>query len=228
MKKAVFTFILLLLITFGFSQGYIIGDSITNPDTGWLSTDYVNLLKDRKAVYKKPSGFTEVPGLECFEDNREIFDLIVTCLSHQLLSKDGHFIAFLNILKLPSKQDSVEMRKLFPNTPMEVDNAYISQIRGNIKQALGDSIAQHWRQYVTFYAAKDAKRDFNADTVISFHLQDLNPTKYYKGKYKYIDALFLQKEKRNFLNFYFFYDDEAKKHIKKYLQAIVGTLRYEN
>ena len=91
----------------------------------------------------------------------------------------------------------------------------------------GDTAAQNWKSYVTYYSSTEVRHKFNADTAISFSIK-LNPGEYHLGKYNHLDALFLQRSGRGFVNFYFFYTDKGKKQLAKYWSAMEGVLRYED
>ena len=193
----------------------------------WMPQYHIDILKSMKLTYKKPDGFTEVPGTECFKFIPKL-KLILTCAGNQLHSEDGQFIAFIPIYRILTKQDSIDIKRMFPNGIFEgVDRRHASQIRGNIRYSLGDTAAQNWKSYVTYYSSTDARYKFNADTAISFSIK-LNPGEYYLGKYNHLDALFLQREGKGFINFYCFYTDKAKKHLAKYWNAIEGIFRYED
>lgn len=83
-----------------------------------------------------------------------------------------------------------------------------------------------WTKILHYYPEEVVKNKFNADTVVRFSIT-LQPEDYYKKKFKYVDALFLQKNGRSYVYFYCFYTEKAKKRFDKYWQKIEGVLRYE-
>lgn len=212
------------------AQVYLIGDTSKPVDKSvGLDRYYIDILKSMKLTYKKPDGFKEVPGMECFNKMKKPnrLAIMLSCESNQLYADDEHFTSFMPLHRNFTQQDIIVWKKMFPKLNYDVNELHIGQIKGNINAAFGEKAALEWRNYVTYYSNEDAKNMFNADTVITFFVK-LDSNEYYKGKYKYFDALFIQKNGRGFVNFYCFYDDEGKKNLAKYMKGIEGSLWYEN
>ncbi len=205
----------------------LIGQDTTNLyKYKWMAKYFVDVLKSIKLDYKKPDGFKEVPGWDCFDSIPKLH-LILSCANNQLYADDGHFMAFITINRPFTPHEIIEWKKLFPNGLFDNNKAHMYQIKGNIKYAYGDQAALEWRKYVTYYSTADAKNKFNADTAITFPLK-LDSSDYYKGKYKYLNVLFLEKKDRSWVSFHCFSDDEGKKNLAKYMKAIEGVFRYED
>jgi hypothetical protein len=193
----------------------------------WMPEQHVEVLRSMKLTYKKPAGFMEVPGWDCFKEIPKL-ELIITCAGNQLHAADSQFIAFIPVYRIMTTKDSIDITQMFPNSPFEgVNKMHASQIRGVIRYAVGEEATGNWAKYVTYYSAADAKRKFNADSAVTFSIK-LNPNEYYKGKYNHLDALFIQKAGRGYINFFCFYTDKAKKNLPTYWKAIEGVFRYED
>ena len=196
-------------------------------DNRWLSQFYRNILDTMKLTYKPSSLFVEVPGGECFNDQLYLKESM-SCVRHQLQSKDGEFVAFIAIYKPFTEQFSLEMKKLLPGFSHDyVDKQHISNIKQNIRWLVGKEAANHWKEHVSYYPGEEAHQKFNADTAILVPIK-LNERDHYKGKYNNFNALYLQKKGRGFVNFYFFYTDAAKKDLPLYIKEIEGIFRYED
>ena len=192
-----------------------------------MSEHRAAVLSSMKLTYTKPNGFTEEQALECFEDHAKLA-LIITCAGNQLQANDGQFIAFIPFQRILTKQDSADIKGLFPGAVFPgVDNLHTTQIKDDIRHARGEKEAAHWKRYVTYYAPADAKRKFNADTAITYSVR-LDPGEYYKGKYNHLDALFIQRKGRGYVNFFCFYTDKAKENFSAYWKAMEGVFRYED
>ena len=196
-------------------------------DMDWMGPHYAEILKTMKLTYKKPVGFSEVMGVECFKNNPKL-ERIITCAGHQLHSNDEQFIAFIPIYKIFDKKDSIDMQKLMPSRSFDViDKLHTSQIRNKIRHSLGKESERNWKKYVKYYSAEEARHKFNADSAIFFTIK-LDSADYFKGKYNHLEALYLQKKGRGFVNFYCFYTDKAKKDLPAYWKAIEGIFRYDD
>lgn len=196
-------------------------------DDRWLSQFYRNILDTMKITYKASSLFVEVTGSECFND-KPFLKASLTCVTHQLQSKDGEFVAFIAIYKPFTKKYSIEMKKLLPGASFNyVDKQHISNIKGNIQWLVSREASDNWKKHVIYSPAEEAHQKFNADTAILIPIE-LTERDYYKGKYNHFNALYLQKKGRGFVNFYYFYTDAAKKDLPLYIKEIEGILRYED
>src|SRR5699024_8461632 len=178
---------------------------ISNPDD-YVEGTFIRKapLKSMKAVYKSPSGFKYVEGLECFNSIPRIHWML-TCQDNAFYADDGHFMFFWFVAdKLDSGQIALA-EAINPKLDYNVDKTHISQIQGYIEAAFGEDAALHWKSYVTYYSQAKARGMFNADTLIALPVK-LDSSEYYKGKYKYVMALFIQKNGRGFATFNCFYD----------------------
>lgn len=203
---------------------YVIGEV---RDKRWLTQDSRDLLDTMHLAYKAPSDFEEIMGMECFTDQPKLWS-ILSCATHKLQSKDGEFVAFINIFKPFTKKDSIEMKKLFPQFSHDyVDKQHISNIKGNLRGSLGNVGATTWKDYVSYLPDKEVHEKFNADTAILIPIK-LDSMTYYKGTHNHLDALYLQKKGRGFVSFYMLYTDKAKKDLVKYKKAIEGIFRYKD
>ncbi|WP_316793715.1 hypothetical protein [Pedobacter frigoris] len=196
-------------------------------DDNWMPINDANVLKSMKLNYKKPAIFSEVIGMECFNENARL-NQILNCANHQLHADDSQFIAFIRIEKPFSKADSIDLKKFMPGGNFDhIDKQHTNYIRGDIRNSMGKDASLNWKQYVTYYSAKEAKTKFNADSAVFVPIK-LDSQDYYKGKYNNLEALYLQKKGRGFVNFYCFYTDKAKKNLSEYRKAIEGIFRYED
>jgi hypothetical protein len=193
----------------------------------WLSPDYRNILKAMKITYQKSTVLQEVEGRECFKEY-PMLNQIITCAGNQLISNDGQFLAFIPIYRIMTKEDSIFYQRLRPESKLYNPNRqHINQIKGAIRMSMGEEAAKTWRHFVNYYPSDATKLKFNADTAVSFSIK-LDDKNIYKGIYTHLDALFLQKKDRGFVNFYIFYTDKGKKNLPAYMKEIEGILRYED
>lgn len=182
-------------------------------------------LKSMKAVYEKPDRFKYVDVIECF-DTISRLHWMLTCQSHRLYAKDGHFMTYIFIADKLTPGQIALSKAINPKLHYDVDKTHISQIKGYIRAAYGEKASSEWKDYVTYFSDKEAKKLFNADTLISL-LVELKPNEYYEGKYKYLNALFLQKNRRGYITLNCFYDEEGKKNLDKYIKELKGTIWFE-
>lgn len=206
----------------------LIDDDPTPIHYPWLGGDS-KILTSMKLIYQKPDGFTEVSDTECFDDNLHLKSAF-SCLPNQLHADDQQFIAFMPVFRLPTPEDSIMMvRYLYPNNPSggSLDIMHINQIKGLLRSILDEKEAKEWKKIVTYYPQEVARNKFNADTVMRFSIT-LRPEEYYKKEFKYVDALFLQKNGRKYINFYCFYTDKAKEHLADYWRKIESVLHYQD
>lgn len=187
----------------------------------------LDILNSMKIIYNKPDGFKEIVRPESFKSKPKL-EYIITFAEDQLHSNDEQFIAFIPVHKFFTREDSIDMKKFFPGMPFDViDKIHSNAIKNNIKMSLGEEAARDYIKYITYYSPEEAKHKFNADTAISFQIK-LDFNDYYEEKYNHLDALFLQKKGRGYINFYCFYTDSAIKKLPEYWKAIEGVFRYED
>lgn len=196
-------------------------------DDRWMFQSSRDILDTMKLTYKASPLFVEVAGSECFND-KPYLKASMSCVRHQLQSKDGEFVAFIAIYKPFTRRDSIEMKKFLPGASFDyVDKQHISNLKNNIQWLINKEASNHWKEHVTYYPAKEARQKFNADTAILIPIE-LTERDYYKGKYNHFNALYLQKKGRGFVNFFFFYTDAAKKDLPLYQKEIEGIFLYED
>jgi len=220
---------LLCFPSVGFSQDtspklYVIGQ-VT--DARWLTQDARDLLDTMHLKYTAPANFDEIAGIECFRDQPKLWGLTLSCIFHELRSKDKEFVAFFTFYKPFGKSDSIRMGSLFKTTYDLIDKQHIAHIKGNIRGSLGEAAIANWKDHVLYLPSEEAHQKFNADTVIQVPIK-LDSATFYRGKYNHFDALYLQKKGRGFLTFYTFYTDKAKKKLTKYQKEIEGIFRYRD
>lgn len=192
----------------------------------WMGTDS-RLLTTMKLTYKKPKGFKEVGGCVCFEEYPKIYELF-TCLTNCLQSKDDQFYAFISVYRPFTQKDVENYHSLFRGKKNDlVDKQHMHQIKAKLKEFYGEEKAKDWKKLVIYYPEEKTKSIFNADTVIRFSLE-FEPQDRYKKKFKYMDALFLQKKGRGYINLDCFYTEKAKKRLDRYWRKIEGMLKYED
>lgn len=191
----------------------------------WMGTTS-RVLTSMKLTYKKPDGFKELDKSDTFKNYpklKEMFSYMPNCLR----SIDGQFLAFLPCHCTFTPADSIGLQQ-YPGESFDyINRMFVYQLRAPIRVYYGKEQAEHWRKFVSYYPAEEAKSKFNADTVIRFTIA-LQPEDYYKKKYKYIDALFIYKKRRGFINFYCFYTDKAKENLNYYWKKVEGTLYFED
>lgn len=210
----------------------------------WLEGYTYRILRDNmKMVYHKPPLFEEVRGMVRFNGYPEL-DGIIGQGGQQLSSDDGECIVIVSIFKPISKEDNIyesyihSLKQYSPDDPSRViDMPHMWQIRHQIIYALGYDYSYFikrrndvdWRQYLEYYPHEEAQRIFNADTAIRVPL-NLIPDKYYDylGKYKYLDALVLQRMGRGFITLFCFTTEKGKENMPHYWKQIEGIFRYED
>lgn len=201
----------------------------TNPipiEYKWMGTSSRTLTL-MKIAYTKPDGFEEDGKYVSFGEYPKLGQMF-SCLGNCLKSDDGQFLAFISVNDIFTQDFADNMKSFFPGKSFDfVDKQHLNQIKYVIMSYYGEEIADNWKSLLDYYPEEEANIKFNADTVIRFSLA-LQPQDYYKKKYKYIDALFLQKKDRGYINFYCFYTDKGKKKLDFYWKKIEGVLHYED
>ncbi|MFD2969831.1 hypothetical protein [Sphingobacterium bambusae] len=84
------------------------------------------------------------------------------------------------------------INRLFPHLQEYRLPPHLANPKHSILGAYGKQIEPHWKDFIRYYSDEDAKTKFNADTAITFTIA-LDSNIYYKGKYGYLDALFVMK-----------------------------------
>ena len=193
----------------------------------WMAKFHRTILDTMKVTLTKPSTFLEQEGVECFKPYPKL-ESILTCAGNQLISSDGEVLAFLYIYKPFRKADSISMQKMFPDRNFDViDKVHANTIRNNIIFSQGEKAASEWKKYVTYYPGSEAKTKFNADTAIKFSIP-LKQEDFYKSKFQFLRALFIQKRDRGFLGIYVFSTPKAEGKIEDYWTQIETIFRYRD
>ena len=236
MKKYLLLFILFALSAIVcFAQGKVPSSThnhefdslmaLVKPKYKWMGTDGRMVADDMKLKYRKPKGFREDGTTERFKNYPRLEETFSN-QGPQLHSNDGQVISFLEFAPLFTKEFEKTINQLFPQHTRElVDKQHRWQMRARIRMYYGDYIGESWVDSITTYTAKDAHRKFNADSAFTFALH-LRPVDYYKGKYKYMKALLIQRKGRGYACIYSFYTDKTK--FDKYWRRIEKTLRYKD
>lgn len=233
MKKLLFVLSVLFWInSIGLAQSQVKFVTIIDNDTTplvykWMGSDSRLLTEGMKIVYQKPKKFVEIPTTECFKDYSKL-ESTFTCMGNQLHSKDEQFISFLVFPDIYTKEFQERLNWLSVGNRDEdwVDKQHYRQMRSIIKGYYGE-IGSAWTDSIKHYPADEAVTKFNADSAFYFSL-NLNPEDYYKGGYKYVKVLMLQKKDRGYAYICSFYTDKAKKQLSKYWCRIEKTLCYED
>ncbi|MBA8988761.1 hypothetical protein [Sphingobacterium cellulitidis] len=188
-----------------------------------------NILHSRGLRLIFPEGFEKgYFDTECFEDSPFLWRL-VKCMNNKIISKDGNSMSFIPIFDFfPGPgPDSIVARNYFENWEYRIEHFHINQIKAYIRVAYGDSAAEHWKDYVTYYGPEKTKEIFNADTAITFDVK-LLPEQYFMGKYVLVRFLVIQKKRRFFNMVITFYTDQALNDRERYDMLNNSILKYIN
>lgn len=182
----------------------------------WEEVMYSTIVEKMRMSYVIPSNFQKdmTDTRECFDKYRKEMWVSFGCDFPSFISKDGEMLVFLKAYEfsIEGNQNYVSKEKILE--------------RGLLY--MGENISKKWKDYVTHYPESEARRIFGADSVISYTI-NLIPKDYYikKGKkYKYVDALFIQKKGRGYVYFYSFYTHKAKRNIELYRKQIETIVHY--
>ncbi|MFT3949026.1 MAG: hypothetical protein QM763_18825 [Agriterribacter sp.] len=216
------------------TPGDSLGREIVYDTTAWIAMEDINLLKTNNISFKKPDEFTEVRGFECFKDNPKL-EVMLSCAGYQLCSKNREVVLLLPFYRFLTESDSVEFRKSFPKMLIgNLNYQHARQIRAQIlnylgkdPSLLGENKNFEWEKYVTYYPSNESKSKFNADTAISY-LVTFKKDDYYKGIYKYMKALVLQKNGRGFVEIFCFYTESERKKLFRYWKSVERIYKYED
>ena len=201
--------------------------ALVKPKYKWMGTSGRMVADDMRLKYRKPKGFREDGSTECFKNYPNLKETF-SCQGPQLHSNDEMFISFLEFVPMYTKEFEKTVNQLFPQHTRElVDKQHRWQMRGRLKQYYGESICESWADSITVFSTEEACRKFNADSAFTFSLH-LHPADYYKGNFKYMKALLIQKKGRGYACIYSFYTDKAKAKFDKYWRRIEKTLRYKD
>jgi len=189
----------------------------------------VNILDSRGLKMMIPEGFEKgYLDTECFEESAFLNSLL-RCMDNKIISHEGNCMSFIPFFKFfpGAEPDAVLARNYFENWEYRIEHFHIDQIRAKIKVAYGEQAAERWKDYVTYFKPEQAKKIFNADTVITFDVK-LSPDQYFMDKFTLIRFLFLQKKGRFFNMVVSLYADQALKDRERYDMLNNSILRYIN
>lgn len=191
----------------------------------WMHNSTLEILESMGIQYQKPHGFQEAFGIECFDDNPKLKNAF-KCLDSKLISEDKECVIFIPTYRILTKEDSIRINKILKGSIKSLNNFHINNARVQIKALYKDENLSGWKNEVTYFSSKDAKKKFNADTAIYYSLR-LNPDVGYKKRFNNIYSLFLQKKDKGFVNIIVFYSDKIKDDIEKKLIHIEKTIKYK-
>lgn len=238
MKKKLFPLLLfVILANVCFAQDKVVSSThnhefdslmaLVKPKYKWMGTDGRMVADDMRLEYRRPKRFREDGTTERFKNYPRLEETFSN-QGPQLLSYDGQVISFLEFAPIFTKEFEKTVNQLFPQHTRElVDKQHRWQMRGRLKQYYGESICESWADSITVFSTEEARRKFNADSAFIFSLY-LRPADYYKGNFKYMKALLIQKKGRGYACIYSFYTDKAKAKFNKYWRKIEKTLRYKD
>lgn len=193
---------------------------------GWISDHEMSSFNNLS--YNKPSGFGEIMGDDCFEDNSKLKEIIY-CGGNQLHSIDDKVIVFIMFSSLYTLQPNDRPVVIVPPSrkanEFSSDRYYLWYIKQDIIKALGNERENQWEDQIDYYSDKKTKRKFNADLAFKYTLP-LETTDYYKGEYNNLKVLFMAKDKA-FLRIYYLYKNMPKKELAKYEREIEGIFMYK-
>lgn len=206
----------------------------------WLGDESTRILKLMGVTYCKPPEFDEAHISESFDHYPRI-KKIISYAGNILHSQDGQCMVSFPLFPPFTANDTLyieSMKRYSPDDPLRVlDMQHMWQIRANIIFALGHDnyflqgrSDVDWRQYLKYYPEEQSRSIFNADTAfrVSLNLEPGNELYDYQGKYKYLDALVLQKMGRGYILMYVFTTDEGQQRLPHYWKQIEGIFRYED
>jgi len=186
----------------------------------------MNLLEVIGVEYNKPVGLKEIRMSECFKAYPKL-NALITCAYSQFESKDKQFFLFTTLYKPLSPEDSVFISKISPNKIKTLDWMHEANIKGNIKESLGEDAAILWRSFVKCGTLEQARKFFNADSVLSYSIK-LDPKDYYQGKFNNLEVLCIAKKRRGVIYLFALYTDEGKRNLKPYQKELEGIFRFKN
>jgi hypothetical protein len=185
----------------------------------------MNLLEVIRLEYNKPVGFNEIRMSECFKSYPKL-NALITCAYSQFESKDKHFFLFTNMYKPLSPEDSIFISKISPNKIKTLDWMHEANIKGNIRESLGEDSAINWRSFVHYGTLENARKFFNADSLLSYTIK-LDPKDAYQGKFNNLEVLCIAKKRRGVIYLFELYTDEGKRNLKTYQKELEGIFRFK-
>ena len=128
-----------------------------------------------------------------------------------LTSKDNEIIIFSKTC-VASEKEQEEKIELILNE--------------NLKYLRKDN--ENWSDFVSFYADKKAKKQFNVDIVFRYTIPLFSEHFIQRNgkEYKYVEKIFIRKKDVGFVDLTCFYTDKAKKNFKKYWRDVEKMFEY--
>ena len=202
MKKIIFRIVLILVLLSNksFSQNFRRGLDIR--------------LEEIKADFKYPDGFVELDSLDTFD--RGDGKLYSAFLYSIVNDKQGVAIAMgPGKIRKESKEMVASMKRIMPNYNPDRNTDYIRRINREAFDTLKNPVIYHPVMY--------SQKQFNADVSGQYHIKFRIP---YKGKFNNGKVVFIHKEHQADVFLYYFYTDEAKDKIDKYIEKTSGMIRF--
>lgn len=215
LKASLFAFFNLLSL-FGYSQS---GPPVI------LIGPPMNRLEVMRLEYNKPIGLNEIRMSECFKSYPKL-NTLITCAYSQFESKDKQFLVFTTLYRPLSAEDSIFMSKISPNKIKTLDWMHEANIKGNIRESLGEDSAANWRSFVHYGTLGNARKFFNADSLLTYTIK-LDPKDAYKGKFNHLEVLCIAKKRRGVIYLFELYTDEGKRNLMTYQKELEGIFRFK-
>lgn len=222
--------------------------TIFSQSKDWVLEADIKELYAKGISYNKPCKFSEVKGVEYFENNRKLSKIIVYG-RNQLHSKNKKFIVFNMI-----GQTVYDKKGDFYAVMVGAKPNYLSLIKNDIHISLGvkkntakiplnskntktiETLKEfsnrndeqlEWKEHVNFYTPEETKNIFNSDFAASYTI-NLEPEDYYKGEYNNLWVLVLQAEGGGWVRMYCFYKDMRKRKLSKYKTQVESIFKFQN
>lgn len=199
----------------------------------WMLERDIDVLETMNLEYRHPNGFKKnviiSEEMFCF-DPKSKQCIANACFYPQLsIQKDRHFIIFFDTSdRIYTVEDSTEWSGIFPDGDFDfIDKQHIMNLQMHIECTRGKKDSELWKNYVTYYSEEDAKRLFNADTVITYSAS-LEKGYYFRKKYSHYKIYYLQRKGRGYIPIYCFFDKKAFKKQDKYTKIIDGLFWYND
>lgn len=140
-----------------------------------------------------------------------------------LLSKDGNFLAYIEIAPIFSSDSIYIDMEMGPNIKWKIDEAYINHIKGDFMMNRWENITSLSKLPIHYKSFKYARKAFNADIVLIYPLKMWET---FKEKYNRCQVMIVQKKARGYIAFYCFYNDRGKKKLNQYMKQLEGVFWY--
>ena len=189
----------------------------------WLSGSSAYWLETMNLEYRHPKGYISNGNNEEINIRSKSGEWI--CTNYPTIYTDDKFFITYDIIPITTREDSALRAKMFPGTPDVIDKQHIYQLRSLLRSTIGEDASESWKNYVTYLPEEEAKRKFNADTVITYSVS-FEKDYYFRDKYSNCKIYFIQRKGRGFVPIFCFFDEKAFKEQKKYLKAAESIFWY--